>query len=336
MVRVHGLAPLMHVNTRSFHEIPTDVRDILKKNYLYAMRRSLQMASELAVLMGQFDTAGVNVVQLKGITNAVEIFRDTALYPSADIDIMIRREDIRLVTDVMKGLGYRTTKDITDYYLGRYNEVHFLKKAKIAVDFHLSLSNKRYFEIPEDFWWENLREIPMNGSTYKILSKENNLLFASIHMFSHGYSTLKFLVSFSEMFRLYKGNIQWKKLTSDALRFNAYKNLMLSLILAYKLLKAPVPEDIIRQMDIQSFKTKRIIHAIERNIFKNNVSLSKIMFLLTIFQYSTVEVIQRMFKWLLPPLEEISVRYGIPVRSGKIYLYYLLNPFLLLKFKRNN
>jgi hypothetical protein len=335
-VRLHGLGPLMYANAASFDDVPGHVKDILKKNYLSSMSRSLQMSAELRTIVEQLHSAGIEAVQLKGVTGAMEIFRDIALYPSSDIDILIKRDDILKVADVMTGLGYRATCNITDCYLETNDEVHFLREGMKPVDYHLSLVNRRYFKIPDSFWWDDLRDGNFEGTAYKILSGENNLFFSSLHLFTHGYSTLKFMVSFSEMLRAYEGRLNWEKLIGSSKQLNAYKSLLLSLALASKLLNAPVPETIINRIDSQSAKDTWICHMIEHNIFRDNVRLSKIMFLLTMLQYNIPEVFRRMVKWLLPSCKEISCRYNIPLTSKKIYLFYVLNPFFLLFLKRRH
>ena len=110
--------------------------------------------------------------------------------------------------------------------------------------------------------------------------------------------------------------------------------MLFSLSLASRLLNVPVPDYVVGWPEKEPYKVRWIYRRIQNNMLKEDVSLSGIMLLLTILQYDALEVVRRLFNWLFPSLEEVSFRYSIPLRSKRIYLYYLLNPLFLLLIKR--
>jgi hypothetical protein len=333
--RVHGVAPLIYKNITSIKGVPEGVISSLEKTYLGSIRNSALISHEIRELTELFSGGGIEFLLLKGPADADELYGNAALYPSADIDILIRADDIYRAAALMENAGYSAGHEISPYYLKNYRCATFLKEGKKAVEMHLSLGKPRYFDIPEDFWWKDAREKNIGGCAFKTLSKENGILFAAIHLFLHGYSPLKFIVSLSEMLRAYGDGINWKKLIEDSSKTNTYMPLMLSLDMASSLLDAHLPEEILQKLKNLSLKERFVHKKIKGYVFSKNARFSLVMFLLTLLQYNAFEVFLMMVRWMLPSMEEVSYRYNVPLNSKKLYLYYILNPFLLLLKKKD-
>jgi len=130
--------------------------------------------------------------------------------------------------------------------------------------------------------------------------------------------------------------LRWDKLLEYSERYNVYQPMMLSLYLASKLLDAPPTAGNYRSPEKRFHpKEEWIYKKIETYIFIGKVRFSRIMFLLTSLRSGLPELFTYLVSWFFPPLKEVSYRYAVPLRSKKIFLYYLLNPVLLLSKKRN-
>ncbi|MEC4675717.1 MAG: nucleotidyltransferase family protein [Nitrospirota bacterium] len=332
---VHGVAPLIYKNIGSFSDLPEDVLNILKSAYFHNLRDSLSAANELAGIVAALEEEGVDVVPVKGLLMTEELYGDIGLYPSADIDILVKREDVHRAAGTMKETGYDGESGMDDFRLDNYQDVSFHKAGKKPVEMHTSLGKPRYFNLPWDFWWEDLREKDFDGRGYKVLSPEKTLVYACMHLFGHGYSPLKFIVGVAEMLRIFSDVLRWDKLQEYSERYNIYQPMMLSLYLASKLLDAPIPPEIAGRLKTLSPKEEWIYKKIESYVFTGKVRFSRIMFLLTSLRSGLPELVTYLVSWFFPPLKEVSYRYAVPLRSKKIFLYYLLNPVLLLSKKRN-
>ncbi len=332
---VHGVAPLIYKNIGSFSDLPEDVMKILKSAYFHNLRDSLSAANELAGIVAALEEGGIDVVPVKGLLMTEELYGDIGLYPSADIDILVKREDVHKAAGIMKETGYDGESGMDEFRLDNYQDVSFHKAGKKPVEMHISLGKPRYFNLPWNFWWEDLREKDFDGRGYKVLSPEKTLVYACMHLFGHGYSPFKFIVGVAEMLRIFRDGLRWDKLLEYSDRFNVYHPMMLSLYLASKLLDAPLPPEITGRLKKLSPKEEWIYKKIESYVFIEKVRFSRIMFLLTSLRSGLPELFTYLVSWFFPPLKEVSYRYAVPLRSKKIFLYYLLNPVLLLSKKRN-
>jgi hypothetical protein len=330
----NGVTPLIYKNS-TLPGIPDEIRDGLKSAYLHNLREILSASSQLAEVVESFLKEGIDCIPLKGVTTASEVFGDMALYPSVDIDILIRRGDLSRASELLRRMGYEDAYRTDSFYLDHYEDVIFRKGEMKNLELHLRLGNIRYFDIPGDFWWEDALEIGFDGHRFRVLSPEKNLLFLSIHLFGHGYSPLKFIVAIAELLRVYEKSLDWRKLMEDAERYHADKPLLLSVSLAANLLDAPAGDLLRQRLEGLRRVDRLIFRKIQDEVFREDASYPGIMLLLTILQYNSREVVSRLVKWVFPPLKEINYRYNIPFGSKSVYIYYLLNPFLLLLKKRH-
>jgi hypothetical protein len=332
--RSHGVAPLIYKNALLLNDIPPKVLESLKHTYLYNLQDVLRSAHELTEIIQTLRREGIDAVPIKGVVSAEELYEDMALYPSSDIDIMVRLKDIYRVSDIMKNIGYSAEHEPNEFSLSKYHATGFSKNNKKVVEFHTRMSNIRYFDIPEDFWWEDLREREFKGQVYKVLSREKGLIFACLHISMHGYSCLKFLVTVAEILRTFGDCMDWGKVYEYVRKYDIYHPVMLPLYLSSELFSTSLPSGIRGLLRDHPRREKWIYKTIKQNVFKEDAHLAKIVLLFTALQYNCFELTIRMIRWMFPPLEEVSRRYDIPLNSKKIYLYYVLNPGLLLLQKR--
>ncbi len=88
------------------------------------------MVSELDRLIDGLNKKGIEVISLKGATASEKIFGDIALYPSGDIDILIKVEDIDSVRKFLEADGYTLNDKCFDEYRD-----YFIREL-----YHISLS----------------------------------------------------------------------------------------------------------------------------------------------------------------------------------------------------
>ncbi len=331
---INGVAPLIYGNLSLLRGVPGDIEELFRTNYLSNAGDVIRTSAGLKEITGALGKGGVKSIALKGHVTAEEIYGDAALYPSSDIDLLIRMEDVPRALEIMEKIGYRPEHGPDPFLVDRYGGLNFFRQGAKGVDLHVRLGNRRYFDIPEDFWWEDLRIRTYEGNSYSVLSYERMLFFAALHLFEHGCAPFKFIAGIAEILRTHGKDIRWKVLFEDAGRFNTGRCILLSLDLASTLLDAPLPAIVGDMLERRSRKEWWITRKIEEGVFREKTALAPVMFLLTLLQYNASQVVCRMAKWLLPSLKEVAYRYDLPQGSRKVFFYYLLNPVLLLLKRR--
>ena len=290
------------------------------------------MVSELDRLIEGLNRAGIEVISLKGATASEKIFGDIALYPSGDIDILVKVEDIDGVRQFLEAEGYT----LNDKGFDEFREF-FIKEL-----YHISLSNNRYtiephwnlffryFATPPEFWWEESISVTSGDRGYRFLSPEKNILYTSFRLFSKGFVYLRFLVLIAEIIRHYADEIDWNKLFEYARKYRFENVLRVTLKMSHNLLGSPVPP---KYTLIERLRTKILYRKALKMVLREDVvhPLDKILF--AFLRDDLSGAFKVLFHRLFPSMGEIVSRYKLSTGSVKAKVYYILNPVMLMMRK---
>ncbi len=106
---IHGMAPLLwHHIQQSGVEILADVARTLKGLYLRHRRNNQVHARVLIEIVALLQTADIHPLVLKGLGLAYSLYPDPALRPVSDLDLILRRDQIRPALDLLRAAGFST------------------------------------------------------------------------------------------------------------------------------------------------------------------------------------------------------------------------------------
>jgi Uncharacterised nucleotidyltransferase len=92
--------------------LPLAFRSALTYQYEMNARRVARLSQEFADIVAQFDHAQIALIPLKGIVLLQSYYRDPAMRPLADIDLMIHSEDLGEAQASLARLGYMLEEDL--------------------------------------------------------------------------------------------------------------------------------------------------------------------------------------------------------------------------------
>src|SRR5206468_2963016 len=103
----YQLAPLLYSKLRdaAAAEIPEQVRATLRQSYQATAAANLRHYHELGGMLRALQSAGVAAIVLKGSYLAVAAYANPAMRPMRDIDIMVRRTEMRAALECLGRLG---------------------------------------------------------------------------------------------------------------------------------------------------------------------------------------------------------------------------------------
>jgi len=324
----HGTAAIIYKNLLRLEGVPAHIIRTYHGIYNNLLRKNILMVSELDRIIDGLNKAGINVISLKGATASETIFSDIAVYPSGDIDILIKVEDIDNVRKILEADGYQLNDvgfdEYRDYFLKELHHIS-LSNGKFTIEPHWNLF-MRYLETPPDFWWQESIMVPSGGKEYRFLSPERNILYTSFRLFSKGFDHFRFLVLIAEIVRHYKDAVNWDKLFSYAKEYKFETALRITMKLSSELLGAPIP---LSYTNIRSIRAKFFYRHILKMILREEVVHPLYKMLWTFLRDDLTGAINVILRRIFPPMGEIVSRYRLPVGSNKAIIYYLLNPLFL-------
>jgi hypothetical protein len=215
LAHVHNLEPLLFW-TVSTHEAATDLPVWLKEKweqaYFEAFLKNEERLHVLEVLLDKWREEGVSVIVLKGPALIGRIYRDPALRPMSDLDILCSEKDLGIVVDMAGKMGYRTGAVGDDPASTQHVAMHHVKTGSL-LEFHF-----RPYDIIRDhpsfmeMAWQQRERVDVNTISCPVLSLEMELLFDLAHLAHHQFDvSLKHLVDIVGLLVFCKGEFHWNE-----------------------------------------------------------------------------------------------------------------------------
>ena len=245
----HRVAPLLYRNLRDACPTlpPPAVLDRLRRHCASMEQRNLLLTMELVRLVRLFGAQGIAVIPFKGPLLAATLYGRLALRPFGDLDLLVHREDAHRAHRLLLAEGYRS-RDTGWWPLERlFNYCREYKHdvRELYVEVHWDLADRSVtlpFNTPD--LWERLERVPFSGGTVASLDPTDLLLMLCIHGSKHGWNALTFLCDVAQCLARYPG-IDHDVVRSRARELGIERPLFLGLMLAARLLEAPVPAAIL-------------------------------------------------------------------------------------------
>jgi hypothetical protein len=193
--QAHGLVPLAYRLLRD-SDCPPEIARIFRAHAFGYALRSGQHEKASSEVLAAFGAAGIDNLVLKGPAVGRTVYADPSLRPTSDLDILIPEERWQAARDVLVGQGYIP------------EQPHDGPPPKVADEkahYHSQYRRDRdrmLIEVHYDPWWYGLRPrlrelfwqrsapLTIGGVLTRMLSAEDQLLHACIHLHHHSYTRL--------------------------------------------------------------------------------------------------------------------------------------------------
>jgi len=241
----HRVAPLLYRNLRDACPTlpPPVVLERLRRHCAAMEQRNLLLAMELVRLVRLFGARGIAVIPFKGPLLAAALYGRLALRPFGDLDLLVHRDDAPRAHRLLLAEGYRS-RDTGWRPLERlfnYCREYKHDARELYVEVHWDLADRSVtlpFNTPD--LWERLERVPFSGGTVASLDPTDLLLMLCVHGSKHGWNVLTFVCDVAQCLARYPG-IDHDVVRARARELGIERPLFLGLMLAARLLEAPVP-----------------------------------------------------------------------------------------------
>ncbi|MBZ0232801.1 MAG: nucleotidyltransferase family protein [Deltaproteobacteria bacterium] len=172
LVRKHGLAPLAYTHGRS----------LFRADYALSSIRAEQQRELACEAVATLGSAGIQVILLKGISYAGELYKDPAERPMSDVDLMVPVADHPRAVAVLEGIGYRHAGP----KIQRSHRHHAmtLKRPGAAVDLHRSPTQEGRVDIPMREVWRRVTPASRVPGASR-LQEDDEILFHLANLARH-------------------------------------------------------------------------------------------------------------------------------------------------------
>lgn len=252
--RGHRLLPLLykHLNNIALVSVPDSIMKELKTQVQKITSKNILLCGQLSLILKTLSDKSIPALPFKGPVLALQAYNNLALRPYDDLDIMVRKQDMKYIPDVLKKIQFVKIKpNEHEPYL--HHDYYYRTNTNSLAEIHWSFV--------QSYWKFSLRYENLSGRLvkYKFLGNEINsldledtLLIIVQHGIKHYWQRLIWLIDVAELLNS-NNEIKWDVLFERADKLHIRRVISSGLLLAHNLLDAKVPDEIIKRISKEPF-----------------------------------------------------------------------------------
>jgi hypothetical protein len=244
----HAVAPLLYHTLRNEHDLlPPWVQRRLQGSYYHTAFRNTSLYAQLAPIIRTLIDAEKPVLLLKGAPLAQALYRNVALRPVGDVDLLVRRRDWADVEQLLLNEGLEAALAHPDF--GDHSVFRIGGPLPIDLEVHSHLVGPPYYrrQISEDWLWEDAATLTINDVPALMLSVEKAAIHSCLHLLQHQVDHLRWVCDIVEMCR--QESFDWDALVKLAVEARVVLPVRIALERCRDLLGLPLPNSILEQMN---------------------------------------------------------------------------------------
>lgn len=208
-----------------------DVYDQQESEYYRNAACGVAILEAAKNLLGVLNERGVRAISLKGIFLAEHIYKNPALRPMSDIDILIRKKDLPTVNRLLAGIGYATPGQYEDLLKNTatlpVNSIMYLPEdpRRISIHVHWHLINSTWpvermvAGMDMESIWSRARGFDLGGIKSLTLGPEDLILYLAHHGMHHSFDKPSMIIDIVESIEHYGNSLDWAAMLEESDRF---------------------------------------------------------------------------------------------------------------------
>lgn len=185
------VVPLLYRACAGSNLPPGWLLDDIRGRYLQEAAISLLRSRELNRILSQLAQTGMEARLLKGLMLGELVYKNPALRPMVDMDLLIRKSELEGILRALSAAGYNIDMDHADpdYVMAYENAVTLSRRSKRTwfLELHWSLFDSPYHQerLSESTLWERAVEFQVDSQPAATLNAELTLLHLAGHLMLH-------------------------------------------------------------------------------------------------------------------------------------------------------
>lgn len=250
----YGVAPLLYHRLRTFHPgtpIPANAMGRLRQAYLENVARNMGLYHELGKVLELLRRDNISVIALKGVHLATAVYRNIALRPMNDIDLLVKQTDLLRVQEILVEQGYIASKE--EIGCAQEHLPPYRKKGSLTVEIHFQIVGPPFsLRVDVEKLWVRAQMSSIQGIEVLTFCPEDLLLHLCMHAsFHHAFDNgIGPLFDISHTIEHYAEELDWEQLLDRNREWGVSKCVYLSLFLAKRFAGASIPGQIMKDLDV--------------------------------------------------------------------------------------
>jgi hypothetical protein len=306
---------------------PEQVRSQLRLQHLQNRAAALALYSRLGQILHAFAGQSLPIIVLKGAFLAEVVYADATERSMGDVDLLAPQASIEQAIQTLRAAGYHSSLDhqAQEDFSFHHHAPPFGQKGYPTIELHWTLSPpEARAEVDLDGVWRRAQPVTIADAPALGLSAEDLLLHLCIHVAGHRLQAgLRALCDLAATSQRYAHQIDWQALISRAQAWHASRSAFLMLKLSKDLLGAPVPPQVLASLQPDDYHPSILSLAYRLIFFSDPLTMPVAAHLVWLHNargpWAKVKLLMGR---LFPPVDEISLHFGVSRYSWRVWLYY--------------
>jgi hypothetical protein len=243
----HAVGPIVYHTFKDEHDLfPDRVRNKLQVSYYHTAFRNTSLYVQLAEILTTLADADKPTMLLKGAALAQTLYKNIALRPVGDVDLLVRDRDWADVEQMLLHEGLEASLAHPDF--GDHSVFRIDGPVPIDLEVHSHVVGPPYYRrrMPEDWLWEDAIPLVVNDAPTLMLSTEKAAIHACLHLLQHQVNHLRWVCDLFEMCRA--DSLDWDALVKLVVETRLTLPIRIALERCQDLLGLPIPEGILERL----------------------------------------------------------------------------------------
>jgi hypothetical protein len=192
---------LGNLHTHFAANIPADLLAEIKRSEQQARAFAVSQTLRVADLVRSLHSAGVRVLVLKGPAVAIQAYGDCSRRTFADIDLIVKKEELAAAHEHLLARGYRPLFDsgATENLISGQHALEFEGRGP-HVELHWSLLSRHLrFDLEPEALWNEAVKLDCGGSELEALAPHHLFLYLCAHGAKHEWIRFRWICDVAQL-----------------------------------------------------------------------------------------------------------------------------------------
>jgi len=319
--------------------VPEASKKQLQQTWYKTLSRSMVLIEHYIKVAIELNMASIPFIAMKGIYLSEWLYKEIGLRQFSDIDLLVKEDDGTKVLEILKQIGYISCSEISTlpvFITEKFEYIHYppMVQNGVSIEIHtrLHLNIAPYRVNLEDLWLSTEEKLVHNVPT-RVFNAEHLLITLCIHLDKHFVSKKYQFTCFYDITNLlneFVTEINWNDFRSVCTKWKVDEQVYPYLFLANKYFGAHLPEQILRDIRINSNEKFEEIFIKSLAGIEMKVEPSVSYFKTIQFFHGTKAKLKYVFTMIFPPPAYLMQSYKFK-NKYLLIVYYPYRFFFAIK-----
>jgi Uncharacterised nucleotidyltransferase len=245
------LLPLVYRNVKT--SAPAQLRDELRPVHHEYWVDNLKRFHRLQHLLPWFEANGFPTLVLKGMALSILHYRDMALRPMSDLDILVREDQAaevsrRLQREGWTAVDYLPSASQNRYFYRHIHAINLAHPQHGILDLHWHVLADATFRGADRFFWRDSVPLAVNTIKTRALNPTDQLMHVCVHgARANVVSPIRWIADAVTILRT--SEMDWTRLVNSARKLRVTVPLAASLSFLRATFQAPISADVVEELE---------------------------------------------------------------------------------------